>query len=175
MMDDASVSGDLSKVQLLILDDSVHIRRLVSTMLRSMGGVRIFEAKDSTTAMNQLYKGTTDIALIDWMLDDKTGRNGLDIVREIRASSIEQLAYIPIIMMTGHTEQENIVAARDAGVTEFLAKPFTAKTLYSRIATLVDNPRPFVKTRNFFGPDRRRRTDEAPTERRYFTPRREQK
>ena len=171
----APVSGNLAKVHILVVDDSVHIRRLITTMLHSMGGAQITEAKDGATAMQHLSKGTTDIALIDWMLDDGSGRNGMDMVREIRASNQEQIAFMPIIMITGHTERENIETARDAGVTEFLAKPFTAKTLYSRIATLVDNPRAFVKTRSFFGPDRRRREEEPETDRRMFSPRREQK
>lgn len=166
------VSGNLARVQICVVDDSAHIRKLISTMLRAMGGANLTEAKDSTAAMNHIYKGTTDIALIDWMLDDGTGRNGLDLVREIRSSSNDAVAYMPIIMITGHTERENIEAARDAGVTEFLAKPFTARTLYSRISALVDSPRPFVKTRSFFGPDRRRREVETDTERRSFSPRR---
>lgn len=166
------VSGTLARVSILILDDSQHIRRLLSTMLRAMGAQNIFEAKDSTTAMQQLYKGTTDIAILDWMLDDGTGRTGIDLVGEIRSSNMDELAFMPIIMMTGHTEKENIEMARDKGITEFLAKPFTAKTLYSRIAALVESPRPFVKTRTFFGPDRRRRQEDPPTqvgERRRYT------
>jgi DNA-binding NtrC family response regulator len=59
-------------------------------------------------------------------------------------------------MITGHTEMDRVTAARDAGVTEFLAKPISAKGLYQRIVSVVANPRPFIKTNNYFGPDRRR-------------------
>jgi DNA-binding response OmpR family regulator len=59
-------------------------------------------------------------------------------------------------MVTGHTEKTRVTAARDAGVTEFLAKPISAKALYQRIVNVVANPRPFIRTKTYFGPDRRR-------------------
>jgi DNA-binding response OmpR family regulator len=59
-------------------------------------------------------------------------------------------------MLTGHSEKRRVTVARDAGVTEFLAKPISAKALYQRILNVVVNPRPFVKTKSYFGPDRRR-------------------
>ena len=59
-------------------------------------------------------------------------------------------------MLTGHSEKKRVVSARDAGVTEFLAKPISAKGLYQRIVNVVANPRPFIKTKTYFGPDRRR-------------------
>jgi two-component system chemotaxis response regulator CheY len=63
---------------------------------------------------------------------------------------------VPIIMLTGHSEKQRVVSARDAGVTEFLVKPISAKSLYDRIVNVVVNPRPFIKTNAYFGPDRRR-------------------
>jgi DNA-binding response OmpR family regulator len=59
-------------------------------------------------------------------------------------------------MLTGHSEKKRVTDARDAGVTEFLAKPISAKGLYQRIVNVVANPRPFIKTKTYFGPDRRR-------------------
>ena len=59
-------------------------------------------------------------------------------------------------MLTGHSERKRVVAARDAGITEFMAKPISANALYQRILNVVANPRPFVKTKTYFGPDRRR-------------------
>jgi DNA-binding response OmpR family regulator len=69
--------------------------------------------------------------------------------------------YAPIIMLTGHSEKRRVTVARDAGVTEFLAKPISAKGLYQRILNVVANPRPFIKTKTYFGPDRRRNTNSA--------------
>lgn len=170
------MAGSLAKLTVLVVDDSLHIRRLIISMMRSYGCTNIIEAKTAWQAFDILNKKPIDLALIDWMLEDQQ-QNGLDLVRDIRKSPIEQVAYLPIIMMTGHTERENIEAARDSGVTEFLAKPFTAKSLYTRLSSLIDQPRPFIKTRDYFGPDRRRRLDEEPpvSERRLRSPRREKK
>jgi DNA-binding response OmpR family regulator len=74
----------------------------------------------------------------------------------IRQPGANANPYVPIIMMTGHSERKRVTAARDAGVTEFLAKPISAKGLHQRILNIVANPRPFIKTKSYFGPDRRR-------------------
>jgi DNA-binding response OmpR family regulator len=66
---------------------------------------------------------------------------------------------LPIIMMTGHSEKSRVVEARDAGVTEFVAKPLTAKAVLERIQAVIYRPRPFVRTATYFGPGRRRRDD----------------
>jgi DNA-binding response OmpR family regulator len=64
--------------------------------------------------------------------------------------------YVPIIMLTGHSEKKRVMIARDAGVTEFLAKPIAAKALYERILNVIAHPRPYIKSKTYFGPDRRR-------------------
>jgi DNA-binding response OmpR family regulator len=74
----------------------------------------------------------------------------------IRQPGANANPYVPIIMLTGHSEKKRVVSARDAGVTEFLAKPISAKSLYERILNVVANPRPFIRSKTYFGPDRRR-------------------
>jgi DNA-binding response OmpR family regulator len=74
----------------------------------------------------------------------------------IRQPGANANPYVPIIMLTGHSEKHRVVRARDAGITEFLAKPISATALYERILNLVANPRPFIRTKTYFGPDRRR-------------------
>jgi DNA-binding response OmpR family regulator len=75
----------------------------------------------------------------------------------VRKSAASPNPYVPIIMVTGHTEKHRIEAARDAGVTEVLAKPITAGNLIQRITEIVNRPRGFVRSGEYFGPDRRRR------------------
>ena len=82
--------------------------------------------------------------------------DGLELTQMIRQPGANANPYVPIIMLTGHSEKKRVTAARDAGVTEFLAKPISAKALYQRILNVVANPRPFIKTKTYFGPDRRR-------------------
>jgi DNA-binding response OmpR family regulator len=87
--------------------------------------------------------------------------DGLELAQMIRQPESKGNPYAPIIMLTGHSEKRRVTVARDAGVTEFLAKPISAKGLYQRIMNVVANPRPFIKTKTYFGPDRRRNTNSA--------------
>ena len=82
--------------------------------------------------------------------------DGLELTQMIRQPGANSNPYVAVIMLTGHSEKKRVTAARDAGVTEFLAKPISAKALYQRIVNVVANPRPFIKTKSYFGPDRRR-------------------
>ncbi len=102
------------------------------------------------------YTQTTpvDLALIDWEMKPV---NGIDLVRRIRTDPNSLNTFMPIIMVSGHSEIGNIVYARDAGVTEYLVKPISAKTLLSRINNVIEHPRRFVRIGKYFGPDRRRR------------------
>src|SRR5262249_7441988 len=89
--------------------------------------------------------------------------DGLELTQMIRQPGANANPYVPIIMLTGHSEKKRVVASRDAGVTEFLAKPISAKSLYQRVLNVVANPRPFIKTKNYFGPDRARNPNQTYT------------
>ena len=99
-----------------------------------------------------------DIVITDWAMPIF---DGLELAQMIRQPDSKGNPYAPIIMLTGHSEKRRVTVARDAGVTEFLAKPISAKGLYQRILNVVANPRPFIKTKTYFGPDRRRNTINA--------------
>ena len=94
-----------------------------------------------------------EIVIIDWAMP---GFDGLELTRMMRQPDANGNAYVSIIMLTGHSEKKRVTMARDAGITEFLAKPISAKGLYQRIVNVVVNPRPFIRTKTYFGPDRRR-------------------
>ena len=81
--------------------------------------------------------------------------NGLDFVAAIRAENSAE-RYMPIVMLTGHSDLRHINLARDRGVTEFLCKPVTAKAILSRLNAVIMEPRPFMTSPTYFGPDRRR-------------------
>jgi DNA-binding NtrC family response regulator len=83
--------------------------------------------------------------------------DGIDFVRLIRNSKDSPNPMVPVIMITGHSTTRRVAEARDVGVTEFLSKPVTARGVIERINRVVENPRPFVRTGDYFGPDRRRR------------------
>ena len=83
--------------------------------------------------------------------------DGIDFVRLLRNSPDSPNPMAPVIMITGHSTMRRVTEARDVGVNEFLSKPVTARGVLERIARVVDNPRPFVRAADYFGPDRRRR------------------
>jgi DNA-binding NtrC family response regulator len=83
--------------------------------------------------------------------------DGIDFVRLIRNSRDSPNPMVPVIMITGHSTIRRVAEARDVGVTEFLSKPVTARGVIERINRVVENPRSFVRTGDYFGPDRRRR------------------
>ena len=81
--------------------------------------------------------------------------DGLDFVKKVRNSSESPNPYVPIIMLTGYTELYRVKQARDAGISAFLAKPVSARALYKRLTSVVDDQRPFVRNDLYFGPCRR--------------------
>ena len=82
--------------------------------------------------------------------------NGLEVIETMRDSDKSSNPFVPIIMLSAYSTQANVSEARDVGVTEFVIKPFSPKSLFSRIQAVIETPRPFIQARDFFGPDRRR-------------------
>jgi len=144
---------DFNKLRFLICDDNPHMRRILRTLLHSFGAREAYEAEDGATALEMYSHYVPDIVITDWAMPIF---DGLELTQMIRQPSANNNPYVPIIMLTGHSEKKRVIAAREAGVTEFLAKPISAKGLYQRVLNVVANPRPFIRTRSYFGPDRRR-------------------
>ena len=85
----------------------------------------------------------------------------MGFVRQIRQADDTPTPYCPIVVVTANTELRHVCYARDNGMTEFLAKPISAKTIYSRLCSVIENPRAFIRVGKFFGLDRRRRQAEG--------------
>ena len=130
-----------------------HMRRTVRTILNGLGVREVCEADDGASALESFTRYTPDIIIADWVMPMFSG---IEMTRMIRQQSANANPYVPIIMLTAHSERSRVVEARDAGITEFLVKPISAKALYQRVFNVVMNPRPFIKTKTFFGPDRHR-------------------
>jgi two-component system, chemotaxis family, chemotaxis protein CheY len=144
---------EFNRLRFLVVDDNAHMRRILRTLLHGFGAREVYEAEDGAGGLEAFTHCMPDIVLIDWVMPIF---DGLELTQMIRQPGANANPYVPIIMLSGHSEKKRIVIARDAGVTEFLAKPISAKALYDRILNVVANPRPFIKTRTYFGPDRRR-------------------
>jgi len=148
-----SVSNyDFQDMRVLICDDSRHIRALVRTCLAAFGIKDIEEAADADASLEVLKETNPDLVITDWNMPPTSG---LAFVEKIRRSGEAPNPYVPIIMLTGHTEVEKVKIARDAGVSSFLAKPVSAHSLYKRLVSLVEDQRLYVRSNDFFGPDRR--------------------
>ncbi|KAF0110629.1 MAG: Chemotaxis protein CheYIII [Rhodospirillaceae bacterium] len=145
---------NLERLNFLIVDDNKHMRALVKTILHALGSKNVTEAADGADAFKELRVFPADIIICDWNMSPL---DGMDFVRLVRTGKDSPNPFVPLIMLTGHTELSRVMEARDAGVHEFLAKPISAKGLYSRIRSIIEHPRPFVRTSTYFGPDRRRR------------------
>ncbi len=153
----------ITKRGVLVADHSQNMAGLVTVMLRSLGRKDIREAYDANKAMTELKRRVFDILIIDDALD---GMDGVAFTRKLRSTIDCQNRYVPIIMMSAAPDARRIAEARDAGVTEFLRKPFAAVHLQTRLASIEANPRGFIEVERYNGPDRRRRTVDVGQDRR---------
>jgi CheY-like chemotaxis protein len=140
----------------LVVEDNAHMRTLLRALLNALGVNAVHEAGDGGEALAVLERAEPDFVLTDLTMKPI---DGIAFTLDVRNSPRSPNPFVPIIMVTGHTERARVLAARDAGVTEFLAKPITARNLFLRIAAIVERPRPFVRSPLYFGPDRRRHND----------------
>ncbi|ATQ41919.1 response regulator [Caulobacter mirabilis] len=143
-------------LKILLVDDNQHMRILLIEILRAIGIRRVLEANDGAEALQALRDHDIDIIITDLAMQPL---DGIDFVRLVRLSPESPNPMCPIIMVTGHSTQRRVEEARDAGVNEFLAKPVTPRGVLERIGEIIDNARPFIRTDDYFGPDRRRRVD----------------
>jgi DNA-binding response OmpR family regulator len=141
----------------VIADDNLNMMAMVWGILKAFGVLNIRSFPDGQTAYNALENTEVDFVVIDCMMEPL---NGIEFTKKVRLGADSPNPFLPIIMLTGYTDRLRVFRARDAGVTEFMAKPISPKSLYARITTVIDRPRPFVRSENYFGPDRRRRVIE---------------
>ncbi len=142
-----------NRLSFLVVDDNTHMRRIVRTILASFGSREIYEAEDGAEGLEAVDSYSPDIVITDWVMPVL---DGAEMVRMIRNPDGGPNAFVPIIMLTAYSEKRRVLEARDLGVNEFMCKPISAKSLYHRIQSIITNPRPFLRTKTYFGPDRRR-------------------
>lgn len=152
------MSGSAFEVlRVLVVEDNHHMSSLIRTLLNSIGIREVHEAGNGAAALDVLREKRCDLILSDLAMKPM---DGIEFTREVRMSPRSINPFIPIVLITGYTERCRVEAARDAGVTEFLAKPITAQSLFARLAEIVERPRAFVRCGAYFGPDRRRKQAE---------------
>ena len=148
---------DLSSLSFLVIDDNNYMLSIIKTLLKGFGVHRIYEASDAAEAFEEFQNSQMDVVIVDYALETL---DGIEFSQLVRTANDSPNPYVPIIMLTAHSERQKVEEARDAGITEFLRKPICASDLYRRIIEVIERPRPFVRSKTYFGPDRRRRVDE---------------
>ena len=151
------MSFKFEKLNVLIVEDTVPMRKLVISVLDTLGIGTIYTATNGENGYDLYCKENPDIIITDWHM---IPTSGIELVDKIRNRSDSPNKMVPIIMMTGYSAMLRVYEARDSGATEFLVKPFSANDLARRIAHVINKPRDFIETNDFFGPDRRRRNME---------------
>lgn len=154
----ASSDYDLSVLTAMFVDDSPYMRKLIHDLLILMGIGKVITATDGESALKMYKDQSPDLLITD---ANMAPIDGFEFVRRIRMDKDNPNPFVPIIMLSGHVEMANIERARDNGVTEYLAKPVSAQSLMARVISVIERPRQFVKVGPYFGPDRRRHTDDV--------------
>jgi CheY-like chemotaxis protein len=142
------------RLRVLVVDDNVHMRKLVTTILQAFGVSQIAEAESADRAWQSLRDINPDVIVLDWVME---GMSGVELIQKIRTNPQAPNPFVPVIMLSGHTSLDHVRQARDAGANEFIAKPVSVRTMMSRLVAVIEHPRPYVRTNGFFGPCRRRR------------------
>jgi len=150
------MSAALEQLRFLLVDDNHHMRAIVSTILKGVGVRHVHEAMDGAEALQVVRDRAVDIAIVDFKM---APLDGVQFTQLVRKSPDSADPFLPIIMLTGFAERHRVFEARDAGVTEIVVKPVTARSLLDRINTVIFKPRPFIRAGDYFGPCRRRRDD----------------
>jgi len=149
---------DFSELSILVIDDNTYMRSIVKSLLKGFDVGSIYESADAETAFEIFQNAQIDLIIVDYALE---AMDGVEFVKLVRTADDSANPYVPIIMLSAHTQRTRVEQARDVGITEFLRKPISAEALYLRIVQIIEHPRSFIKAKEYFGPDRRRRRDDT--------------
>jgi len=156
---------DFQRCNVLLVEDNDYVRNTFEDLLRQFRFGRIATASNGEEAIDYLRTMGSSAMSLDMVFSDlvMTPINGLLLLRWIRAAKDSPNRMLPFMLISGAADEGYVNSARDLGVTEFVAKPFSVTSVYERILEVIDYPRQFVTTQNYFGPDRRRRKGSIPS------------
>lgn len=155
----------LERLSILLVEDNLYIRDILESVLKQIGFGWVATARNGQEAIEFLQIAgkaqgqAAGLMNVDMILCDllMSPINGLLLLRWVRMQKESANRFMPFIMISGAADREYVAAARNLGVTEFIAKPFSAQSISERVMKVIDNPRQFVTCTTYFGPDRRRR------------------
>lgn len=157
----------LGKIHLVVADADQQMGRVTADMLDAIGFGKVTHVAHGKRALDVIRHDGADIVVTDWHMPVM---DGIALMRYLRRSEDSPGRTLPIIMLTARAERPDVEAARDAGVTEFVVKPYTTRTLFTRIGQLIEHPRPLVFSANYAGPERRRKAQDSAGNRRVRMP-----
>ncbi len=120
-------------MRILVVDDFSTMRRIVKNILKQLGFTNVVDADDGSTAWEILNKDKIDFIISDWNMPKMSG---IELLRKVRAS--EEFADIPFLMVTAEGQQENVIEAVQAGVSNYIVKPFTPETFEQKIKKIFE-------------------------------------
>ncbi|MEG6509866.1 response regulator [Methyloligella sp. 2.7D] len=150
----------IDAARVLVVEDNVHMRRIVATILDGFGCREVHTATDGKRALAILAEQDIDALIVDIAMNEM---DGLELTSAVRNPAISRNPYQPIIVLTAHSEPRHLTAARNAGANEVLQKPVEADALYHALHRVLEDPAPFIRTKSYFGPDRRRNAGRSAT------------
>jgi two-component system chemotaxis response regulator CheY len=122
------------KMKVLVVDDFATMRRIIKNVLKQIGFTNIVEADDGTTALEALKEKKVDLIISDWNMPKMTG---LDLLKTVRGN--ESTKDLPFVMVTAEAQKDNVLQAVQAGVSNYIVKPFTADTVKEKLAKVFDS------------------------------------
>jgi len=146
----------ISKCTFLIVDDQDFLCSVLADLMRGFGAYDSHSAKNGAHAIEMMAGIKPDIIFTDLNMEPV---NGFELTQWVRRSPKSPNPEIPIIMLTGSSDLETIYTARDYGVSELIIKPVVPKQVLSRLHAVLEEPRKFIRSKNYIGPDRRRSND----------------
>ena len=120
------------KMKFLVVDDYNTMQRILTNLLKQLGFTNVDAVSDGQQALEMLKDDNFDFVISDWNMEPMTG---IELLREVRGS--DDLKHLPFIMITAESKTENVVAAKQAGVSNYIVKPFNAETLKGKIASVL--------------------------------------
>lgn len=151
---------DLSRLRVLLVEPNEFMRRVLVSTLRSLNIQNLASAGSARAGWNRLLDEGADLVLCDWSPEF----DGLSFVHRIRQDPESPDRFMAILMLSAYSAREDVIIARDHGVSSFLAKPVSVRMIYRRIVQIIERHVPYVKTKTYFGPDRRHKVIEIPPE-----------
>ena len=155
---------DLEEFKILIVEDYPFISDILSQCLKEIGIGEILKAENGRQGQMKIQTlnstenmSNIDLVLLDWLMPEMDGEALLKWIREHKSDTIR---FLPVIVCSAYTDEPLVVGTRDLGANEVVVKPVSAGALAKRIQHIINKPRPFVKSKDFFGPDRRRQVKE---------------